>query len=415
MSRNQKEFEKIIARRKEFPSLKREYNGVPLAYFDGPGGTQVPEGVITAISDYYRTCNANAHGAFITSRDSDEVVERARRRVADFLGAEGPQNISFGANMTTLNYTLSRALGRWFLEGDEILITQLDHEANRAPWLALEEQGIIVREVKVLENGTLDYEDFRDKINENTRLVAMVYSSNVTGAVNDVERIRRLTHAVGALLLVDAVHFAPHFPVNVSALGADFLLCSAYKFYGPHVGILYSRGELLNRIPTYFLRTQEAHAPFRIETGTLNFAALNGVSAAIDFIASFDPSDGAEPRLHNAMNAIAAYEEHLATRIAQGLAGIPGLRMVGPGFSGGLRAPTISFTLNGVEPRIVCAELDEKSILAWNGHFYGIRVVEVLGLLEKGGLTRVGVSVYNTEAEVDRLVAAVEGIAAGHS
>jgi len=415
MSRNQKEFEKIIARRQEFPSLKREHNGVPLAFFDGPGGTQVPESVIAAISDYYRKCNANAHGAFITSRESDEVVERARRRVADFLGAEGPENISFGANMTTLNYTLSRALGRWFMEGEEILITQLDHEANRAPWLALAEQGIIVREVKVRDNGTLDYEDFENKISENTRLVAMGYSSNVTGAVNEVERIRRLTHTAGALLLVDAVHYAPHFPINVEALGADFLLCSAYKFYGPHVGILYSRGELLNRIPTYFLRTQEAHAPFRIETGTLNFAALNGVSAAIDFISSFDPSENTEPGLDRAMTAIAAYEDHLARRIAEGLSGIPGLRMVGPDFSGGLRAPTISFTLNGVDPGTVCAELDDQALLAWNGHFYGIRVVEVLGLLEQGGLTRVGVSVYNTEAEVDRLVAAVGEIAARYS
>lgn len=412
MTEHKNEWGSFTDRRREFPSLNRKHRGMPLAYFDGPGGTQVPESVIAAVSDYYRTCNANAHGAFVTSRESDEVVELTRRRVADFLGAEGPGNISFGANMTTLNYTLSRALGRWFLEGDEILITQLDHEANRAPWLALEEQGIIVREVNVLENGTLDYEDFENKINENTRLVAMGYSSNVTGAVNDVERIRRLTHAAGALLLVDAVHFAPHFPVNVSSMGADFLLCSAYKFYGPHVGILYSRGELLNRIPTYFLRTQEAHAPFRIETGTLNFAALNGVSAAIDFIASFDPSKDGEPGLDRAMNAIAAYEEHLARRIAQGLTEIPGLRMVGPGFSGGLRAPTLSFTLNGVDPRTVCSELDEQAILAWNGHFYGIRVVEVLGLLEKGGLTRVGVSVYNTEAEADRLVAAVRDIAA---
>ncbi|MBN1197101.1 MAG: cysteine desulfurase-like protein [Candidatus Aminicenantes bacterium] len=414
MSSRTSEFSAITDRRQEFPSLKREYGGMPLAFFDGPGGTQVPESVISAVSDYYRTSNANAHGAFITSRETDEVVENARRQAARFLGAEGPQNISFGPNMTSLTYSLSRAIGRWLHRGDEILITQLDHEANRAPWLALREQGIIVREVKILDNGTLDYVDFENKINENTRLVAMGYSSNVTGTVNEVQRIRRLTHAAEALLLVDAVHFAPHFPLDVTSLGVDLLLCSAYKFYGPHVGILYSKGELLNRIPTYFLRTQEAHAPFKIETGTLNFAALNGVTAAIDFIESFDPDPRAESRLHRAMQKIAGYEEVLARRIYDGLQSIPGLRTIGPDFNVEQRAPTISFTLEGVKPHIVCAELSEKAILAWNGHFYGIRAVERLGLLEKGGLTRVGVSLYNTEEEVERLLTSVNEIAARH-
>ena len=414
MTENKTDFSEFINRRQEFPALKREHKGLPLAFFDGPGGTQVPESVIAAVSHYYRTCNANSHGAFITSRETDEVTDRARCRVADFIGAEGPENISFGANMTSLNYALSRALGRWFLPGDEILITQLDHEANRGPWLALREKGIMVREVAVLDNGTLDYEDFENKINENTRLVAMGYASNVTGAVNDVERIRRLTHAVGALLLVDAVHFAPHFPINVKALGVDFLLCSAYKFYGPHVGILYSKGGILNRVPTYFLRTQEAHAPYRIETGTLNFAALNGVTAAIEFIGSCDHSPQNSPRLDRAMAKIAGYEELLARRIVDGLQQVPGLRILGPDFTGGLRAPTISFTLDGLDPITTCTELAEKAILAWDGHFYGIRVVEVLGLLEKGGVTRVGVSLYNTAEEVDRLVTGVAEIAARH-
>ncbi|HDP94168.1 MAG TPA: cysteine desulfurase-like protein [Candidatus Aminicenantes bacterium] len=414
MNNRTSEFSAITDRRQEFPSLKREYQGMPLAFFDGPGGTQVPESVISAVSDYYRTSNANAHGAFITSCETDEVVEKARRQTACFLGAEGPGNISFGPNMTSLTYSLSRAIGRRLHRGEEILVTQLDHEANRAPWLALREQGIIVREVKILDNGTLDYGDFENKINENTRLVAVGYSSNVTGTVNEVQRIRGLTHAAEALLLVDAVHFAPHFPIDVTSLGVDFLLCSAYKFYGPHVGILYSRGELLNRVPTYFLRTQEAHAPCRIETGTLNFAALNGVTAAIDFIESFDPDPDIQSRLKRAMQRIARYEETLARRIYEGLQSIPGLRTIGPDFNVEQRAPTISFTLEGVNPYTVCAELNEKAILAWNGHFYGIRAVESLGLLEKGGLTRVGVSLYNTEDEVDRLLTTVNEIASRH-
>ncbi|MDY0295724.1 MAG: cysteine desulfurase-like protein [Acidobacteriota bacterium] len=407
-------FSTIVARRDEFPSLKRAYRDLPLAYFDGPGGTQVPDSVISAVSDYYRLSNANAHGAFITSHETDAVVDRARQKVAEFIGAEGPQNISFGANMTSLNFSLSRAIGSWLDEGDEILITQLDHEANRAPWLALREQGIIVREVRILENATLDYNDLENKINENTRLVAVGYSSNVSGTVNEIKRIRGLTYEAEALLLVDAVHFAPHFPLDVRSLGIDFLLCSAYKFYGPHVGILYSKGELLNRIPTYFLRTQEAHAPCRIETGTLNFAALNGVSAAIDFIASFDPAPDSSHRPQRAMQQIARYEETLARRIYEGLQAIRGVSTIGPDFNAGLRAPTISFTLENADPRIVCEELNQKAILAWNGHFYGIRAVETLGLLERGGLTRVGVSLYNTEEEVDRLLTAVKEIAARH-
>jgi len=405
------DFSNITKRREDFPSLRRKHNGVPLAFFDGPGGTQVPEVVINAISDYYRTCNANSHGSFITSRETDEIIDKTRSKVAEFLGAEGPHNISFGANMTSLNYSLSRALGHWLDPGDEILITQLDHEANRGPWQALRNLGLIVREVGIHENGTLDFADFESKLNENTRLVAMGWSSNVTGAVNDVARARALTHAVGALLLVDAVHFTPHFPIDVTALGIDFLLCSAYKFYGPHVGILYSKGELLNRISAFHLRTQLEHAPYCIETGTLNFAALNGVLAAILFIESFGSAADSRSRLVDAMRKIGRYEEHLARGIHDGLRAIPTLRIVGPDFNEPLRAPTISFVLDGVHPETLCRELDEKSILAWNGHFYGIRPVEVLGLLEKGGLTRVGVSLYNTREEVDRLVEAVTGIA----
>jgi len=248
-------FEKIISRRDDFPSLKQEINGYPLAYLDGPGGTQVPQSVIDAVSNYYYTSNANSHGNFITSQRTDEVLDGTREKIATFLGADGFKNISYGHNMTSLNFSLSRAFGSYLNPGDEVLITQLDHEANRGPWLALRENGIVVREVIVLPDGTLDYNDFESKINEKTRLVAMGYSSNVTGTINNVPLVRQMTYKVGALLLIDAVHYAPHFPLDVKALGVDFLLCSAYKFYGTHIGILYSNGENLNRLPAYNLRT----------------------------------------------------------------------------------------------------------------------------------------------------------------
>ena len=215
-----------------FPSLSRVYNGKQLIYLDGPAGVQVPTRVIEAISDYYRTSNANSHGQFITAQETDQVIDDARQNMADFLGAEGPHTISFGQNMTSLNYSLSLGIARTLQAGDEILITQLDHEANRGPWLALREWGITVREVKLLPEGVLDYQDFEAKINENTRVVAMGMAANIFGTVNQVQGVRALTHQVGALLVLDAVHYAPHLPIDVQAIGCDFLLCSAYKFYG---------------------------------------------------------------------------------------------------------------------------------------------------------------------------------------
>ncbi|MCK5836307.1 MAG: cysteine desulfurase-like protein [Desulfobacula sp.] len=406
-------FEKIISRRNEFPSLKEEINGYPLAYFDGPGGTQVPQSVIDAVSNYYYTSNANVHGNFITSRRTDEILEGTREKIATFLGADGFENISYGHNMTSLNFSLSRAFGSYLHPGDEVLITQLDHEANRGPWLALRENGIIVREVLVFPDGTLDYNDFESKLNEKTRLVAMGYSSNVTGTINNVPLVREMTYKVGAMLLVDAVHYAPHFPLDVKALGADFLLCSAYKFYGPHMGILYSNGETLNQLPTYNLRTQLQHAPFSIETGTLNHAAIAGVNAAIDYIESFGEGDTTRTRIVDAMGKINRYEDAIARDIFTKLNEINDLTILGPVDKEEKKAPTISFDIKGINPADVCRYLDEKGICAWNGHFYGIRPVEIFGYLEKGGVTRVGVSVYNTTEEVDRLITAIKTIVNG--
>ncbi|MCB9036015.1 MAG: cysteine desulfurase-like protein [Lewinellaceae bacterium] len=395
--------------RQQFPSLRRQHNGRRLVFMDGPGGTQVPQPVIDAISHYYKNSNANTHGAFITARETDAVLDGARAAVAHFLGAEGPHAVSFGQNMTTLNYSLSRAVGRLLQPGDEVLITQLDHEGNRGPWLALRELGIIVREVKLKKEGVLDYEDMAAKINERTRLLALGYASNFMGTVNDVQRARALTYQAGAWLLLDAVHFAPHFPLDVQAIGCDFLLCSAYKFYGPHVGILYSRPGLLDRLPTDRLRTAAQEAPYSIETGTLNHAALAGVKAAVDFLACFGAGPDYRSCIVDAMSQIHRHEIALARKLHDGLTALAGVSVIGPPMDAPLRAPTLAVLAEGHRPDAVARKLAEQNILAWDGHFYAIRAAEALGLLEKGGVTRLGLSAYSSEEDVEMVVEGVRG------
>lgn len=386
--------------RQQFPILHRKVNRKPLIFLDGPAGTQVPTSVIEAGSQYYRRSNANAHGYFVTTQETDNMVDNLRRQLANFLGAVGPQCISLGANMTSLNFSLSRAIGAVLQPGDEVLITQLDHEANRAPWLALRQQGIIVREVGILEDGTLDYIDFENKINEKTRLVAMGYASNIFGTVNDVALIRQWTYQVGAWLLIDAVHYAPHLPIDVQAIGCDFLLCSAYKFYGPHVGILYSKPGLLDQLPTQRLRTAPQHAPYKIETGTPNFAALAGVTAAVDFIASLGRGKGRK-KIRSGLAAIQKREKHCFTLLYEGLQELKNVQLYGPANIPN-RAPTLSFTMSGKTASEVCQHLAKHNICAWSGHFYAIKSTEVLGLLEAGGVTRMGMAVYTTEAEIQQ-------------
>jgi cysteine desulfurase family protein (TIGR01976 family) len=398
-------------RRRDFPSLTREVNGHQAIYLDGPAGTQVPESVIDAVSAYYRTSNANTHGTFAATQETDRMLERSRNSVAAFLGASGPDTISFGANMTTLNFSLSRAIARMLKPGDEILITQLDHEANRGPWLTLAEGGISIKEVCVLPNGTLDYDDARSKISPRTRLVAMGMASNAFGTVNDFQRVRVWTREVGAMLVLDAVHFAPHFPINVRQIDPDFLLCSAYKFYGPHVGILYARPGLLERLTTDRLRTQDEHAPYRIETGTLNHASIAGVTAALEYIASCGTGPDHKSALESGMKRIAAYEHALALQLYDGLRSISGVTVRGPSFETPLRAPTVSFTLDRLSPEEVCSRLASEGIFAWDGHFYAIRPMEVLGFLAQGGVTRLGISLYNTESEIERLLTVVSRLA----
>jgi cysteine desulfurase family protein (TIGR01976 family) len=396
--------------RRDFPALSRIVDGRPLAFLDGPAGTQVPEAVIDAVAGYYRTSNANTHGEFPTSRESDRLLHETREAVAAFLGAESWRQVSFGQNMTTLNYALSHALVKEMAPGDEIVITQLDHEANRGPWLALQERGITVREVALRMDGTLDPEDFARQVTARTRLVAVVMASNALGTVTDVALARRLARQAGAWLLLDAVHYAAHLPLDVQALDADFLLCSAYKFYGPHVGILYCRPGLLERLPAERLRTQEEEAPWRFEMGTLNHAALAGVKATVEYLSAWGEGETLRQRIVSAMGGIAAYEHGLGAHYYEEVRRIPGVTAWGPDFSGP-RAPTVSITIDGVHPAAAARRLGEKGLQVWDGNFYALRPVEALGLAEKGGLIRTGIVMYNTRQEVDRLLEAVAEIA----
>jgi cysteine desulfurase family protein (TIGR01976 family) len=402
----------LSAHRLDFPSLQREFHGRPLVYFDGPGGTQIPRQVIDAIVHYYTTCNSNTHGTFITTQESDKILEETRQAIAAFLGARGPQCISLGANMTTLNYSLSHAIGRSLKEGDEVVITQLDHEANRGPWLMLRERGVVIREVILKKDGTLEYDDMRSKIGSKTRLLAIGLASNALGTVNNIAVARELTAKVGAWLMLDAVHYAPHFCVDVEALDVDFLICSAYKFYGPHVGILYSREGLLDQLEPDRLRTQDQVAPYKIETGTLNHAAIAGVKAAVEYIAAIGSGPDLRAKIVSAMNLIGSHERSLASTLYDGLMRLPGVTIYGQPFGTVQRAPTISFTIGSQRAEEVCARLGDRGFCTWDGHFYALRPIEVLGLLDRGGVTRVGVSLYNTMDEIARLLDELKFIAA---
>jgi cysteine desulfurase family protein (TIGR01976 family) len=393
--------------RRDFPALARTLGDVPLAFLDGPAGTQVPEAVVEAISAYYRTSNANTHGEFPTSRETDRLLQETREAVAAFLGAPDWRRVSFGQSMTTLSFTLSHALEHVLEPGDEVVITQLDHEANRGPWQGLQERGIVIREAALRPDGRLDEDDLARQITKRTRLVAFGLASNALGTVNDAALARRLSKEVGAWLLLDAVHYAAHFPVDVVALDADFLLCSAYKFYGPHVGLLYTRPGLLESLPVDRLRTQEQESPFRIETGTLNHAALIGVKAAVEYIASWGSGGTLRERIVSAMEGIAAYEHGLGAYYHENVRRIPGVTVWGPDFSGP-RAPTVSITIDGVRPIDAARALGEHGLQVWDGNFYALRPIEALGLAEREGVLRAGFVMYNTRQEIDRLL---EGIA----
>ena len=401
--------EHCLRSRQDFPALTANPG---LAFLDGPGGSQVPRTVVDAIANVYASCNVNTHGNFAPSREVDRRMANARSVVAAFLGAESGSCISFGQSMTTLSFNLSAAIGRTLQKGDEVLITQLDHEGNRGPWLGLQERGVVVREVRLLESGELDAADMAAKITPRTKLFAIGASANSLGTANDLALARRLTRQVGALLVIDAVHYAPHFVVDVQALGADFLLCSGYKFYGPHVGVLYSRPGALDGLPTDRLSVQDPAAPYRIETGTLNHAAIDGVRAAVEYIASWGSGPGLRERIVDAMTHIGAYEHDLAKTYHDAVRSIPGVRVWGPDFAEGrVRAPTVSITLGKATAGEAAIALGNQGLCVWDGDFYASRPVQVLGLAERGGLLRTGISMYNTREELNRLLAGIEALA----
>ena len=396
--------------RSQFPSLSiKDKNNNQIIYLDGPGGTQVPISVIEGISHYYENNNANTHGEFKTSKKTDEIMDSLREKTAVLLGAENKNCISIGQNMTTINFQLARGLSKIFKKGDEVIITELDHEANRGPWKIFKEKGIKLVEINLLENGLLDYEDFKNKINDKTVMIAMGMSSNALGTINDFERIRETTSDKNILLLLDAVHYAPHFAINVENLKCDFLLCSAYKFYGPHIGLLYTKPHLLDKIDTDRLIVQDQNAPFKIETGTLNHAACNGVVKAIDFISSLGNGSSLRDKIESSYTYIGQHEKNLSSLLFSSLKKLDNIKVIGPDFSG-RRAPTVSFIHNDISANKVCNILAEENICAWDGHFYALKAIQKLDLEKKGGVTRLGVSIYNTKEEIIKTVEVISRI-----
>jgi cysteine desulfurase family protein (TIGR01976 family) len=400
--------------RSHFPALRREINGQPIAYFDGPAGSQVPHVVITAVADYLAHHNANTGGVFSTSVETDTILLHARHRMADFLGVHSPHEIVFGANMTTLTFALSRALGAEWSRGDEIVVTELDHQANIAPWERIAaDRGMIVHRVPFYRDSlTLDYDRLESLLSARTRLVAVGHASNAVGTINDVRRVARAAKAAGALCFVDAVHSAPHHPIDVSEIGCDFLACSAYKFFGPHVGVLWGRTEHLERFHPLKVPPAPDTSPERWETGTLNHEGIAGTAAAIDWIASLDGSADGEhrrDRLRSAMHTIQQFEGGLFEMLFRGLSELSGVRIYGPGLHTA-RTPTMAFTLAGHTPAAVAQRLAESGIFVWHGDFYASTVIEGLGLTDSGGVVRAGVAPYTKAADIDRLVSAVTSL-----
>ena len=398
--------------RERFPALKRIHNSYPVAYFDGPGGTQVPRSVVEVMNDYLYHHNANTHWAYPTSEETDAIIESSRGVLSDFLNAS-PNEIVFGANMTTLTFHLSRALGRAYKQGDEIVVTELDHHANVAPWRALEkERGVKVRTVKMIpETGQLDWDDFAKQLNERTKLVAIGAASNALGTINDIPRATKMAHSLGAQIFVDAVHYAPHELIDVRKWDCDFLSCSAYKFYGPHIGILYGKSEFLAALDFPKLIPAPDTAPERAETGTQNHEGIAGAAAAVDFLASLGPGKMRRDRLRISLQELHARGGELLAQLWDGLTSIDGVDLYGPSLDRP-RTPTVAFTVNDVSSTEVARKLAALGIFASDGDFYAMTVMERLGRA-KDGVVRAGCACYTTAEEVNRLVDAVREIARG--
>jgi cysteine desulfurase family protein (TIGR01976 family) len=431
--------------RGQFPALSLEVDGRPASFLDGPGGTQVPQRVIDAISEYLRTNNANTGGAYATSRHTDQMIAEARSAMADFLDCD-PQEVVFGPNMTSLTYAISRAIGRGLGPGDEIVLTLLDHDANFSPWKALEERGVKVRVVNICpEDCTLDMDDLVRKITSRTKVVAVGYASNAVGTINEAKTIVRLAHEAGALAFIDAVHYAPHGPMAVGELDCDFLVCSTYKFFGPHVGALYGKRQHLARFEPYKLRANTDAVPQRWEWGTLNHECLAGIVACVDYFAELGRRNSGDattngnagrngqvgtgaltraaerglavPRrqaIISAYSAIRAHERSLMRRMLAGLAEIPGLCLYGISDPARIdrRCPTFAVRINGHTPLELATKLGERGIFTWDGNYYALNLTERLGVEQDGGFLRIGFVHYNTGEEVDRLFEALKEIVA---
>jgi cysteine desulfurase family protein (TIGR01976 family) len=404
--------------REQFPSLKLQVNGQAAAFLDGPAGTQVPKQVMDAVRNYFLTSNANTYGAFLTSRRNDEMILSARAAMADFFNCDSNE-VVFGQNMTTITFALARAIGRELKPGDEIVVTTLDHDANVAPWRALEEKGVVIRQVDIREEDcTLDLEDLRRKITAKTKLVAVGYASNIVGTINPVAEIAKLARAAGALIFVDAVHHAPHGLIDVKALDCDFLVCSPYKFFGPHMGTLYGKREHLERLKPYKVRPATNTSPECWETGTQVQELIAGIGAAVDYIAELGRH--CEPGVKNRREALQAayrathqYETRLLNKLIEGLQAIPGVCIFGitdpKRFDE--RCSTLSFRLGDHNPTQIATFLGDRGIFTWDGNFYALNLSERLGVEQHGGVLRVGLVHYNTADEVDRLLGALRDFA----
>lgn len=406
-----------IALRAQFPALQRTINGQPAVFLDGPGGTQSPERVIDAMAGYLRQGSSNLGGPFQTSREADAAADAAREAIRDLLNARRAEEIVFGQNMTSLTFSASRAIAREWHAGDEIIVTRLDHDANISPWLrAAEDQGVTVRWLDLHpEDCTLALEKLPELLNERTKLVAVSYASNAVGTISDVAGVIKSAHAAGALVYVDAVHYAPHDLIDVQELDCDFLACSVYKFFGPHTGVLYGKYEHLDRLPAYKVRPAPSRPPGKWETGTQSFESLSGVAAAVEYLAALGGPDGTRrERLARGMKAIKQHESSLSERFLHQATTVPGLRVYGITDIEELnrRTPTFAVSLDGKSPESVATYLGDRGFFVWHGHYYAVAIMERLGVLESGGLVRIGFTHYNTNEELDRLITTLRELSA---
>lgn len=402
--------------RSQFPALENVAGGRPAVYFDGPGGTQMPRRVVDRMVEYMYRRNSNTGGNFAASAATDAMILDARRAFADYFGCAWDE-VSFCHNSTTISFKLAEAIARDLRAGDEVLLTDIDHEANRGPWEILAERGIVVRSVRLNpETCTLDMGDFANKLNGRTKVVAFNWASNALGTIGDAKTIARMAREAGAISIADAVHYALHGTIDVRDAGMDFMFCSAYKFFGPHVGVLYARRERMEALRSLRVGAQEPTAPHKFETGTLNHEGIAGAAEAVDFMADLGTRHGAvsdrRARIVAGIDAMEHHEQPLATHFKDELRRVPGLRLYTPP-AGHPCTSTISFTLEGRTPREVATRLGEKGVFVWNGSFYAVHVVRTLGLADKGGLVRIGLAPYNTAEEVEYALGEIRAIAKG--